>query len=159
MKRFITLTAVLSCSLLSSSCQGHESPDARTAITAPPSEVMALYDIAIAPSAERIQNDIQTLVNFGTRHTLSETESDTRGIGAARRWIFAEFEQISKDCGGCLEVMYISGTISGEKRIPNATEVVSVIAIQRGNLDPNRYVMMSGDIDSRVTDPMNFTRR
>ncbi|PHR61353.1 MAG: peptidase M28 [Robiginitomaculum sp.] len=123
--------------------------------TAPPSEVMALYDIATAPSAKRIQADIQTLVDFGTRHTLSETKSDTRGIGAARRWIFAEFEKISKDCGNCLEVIYVSETISGEKRIPNPTEVVSVLAIQRGTRDPNRYVMMSGDIDSRVTDPLN----
>jgi len=152
MKYSITVALAFSSALFTSSCQAQES-----ASTAPPSEVMALYDIATAPSPERIESDIQTLVNFGTRHTLSDTESDTRGIGAARRWIFAEFEKISKDCGGCLEVIYISDTISGEKRIPNATEVVSVIAIQRGTLDPNRYVMMSGDIDSRVTDPMNFT--
>lgn len=124
---------------------------------APPSEVMALYDIANAPSATRIKADIQTLVDFGTRHTLSETESDTRGIGAARRWIFDEFETISKECGGCLEVIYVSDTISGERRIPDPTEVVSVLAIQKGTLDPNRYVMMSGDIDSRVTDPLNGT--
>ena len=123
----------------------------------PPSEVQDLYDIATAPSAERIQDDIQTLVDFGTRHTLSETESDTRGIGAARRWIFAEFEKISAECGGCLEVMYVSDTIEGERRIPEPTEVVSVLAIQRGTLDPNRYVMMSGDIDSRITDPLNGT--
>ncbi|MBL4853967.1 MAG: M28 family peptidase [Robiginitomaculum sp.] len=124
-------------------------------ITAPPSEVMALYDIATAPSPARIQNDIQTLVDFGTRHTLSETKSETRGIGAARRWIFAEFERISKDCGGCLEVIYVSDTIEGKSRIPEPTEIVNVLAIQRGSLDPNRYVVMSGDIDSRVTDPLN----
>ena len=122
---------------------------------APPGEVNKLYDIATAPSAERIRSNIQTLFNFGTRHTLSETESTTRGIGAARRWIHAEFEEISAECGGCLEVIYVSDTISGERRIPNPTEVVSVLAIQRGTTDPNRYVMMSGDIDSRVTDPLN----
>ncbi len=65
-----------------------------------------LHEIAGAMQADRIESDIQTLVDFGTRHTLSETESDTRGIGAARRWIFAEFERISEACGGCLEVMY-----------------------------------------------------
>lgn len=124
---------------------------------APPSEVQKIYDIAVAPSPERIRSDIQTLVDFGTRHTLSETESDTRGIGAARRWIFNEFEKISADCGGCLEVMYVSDTIEGETRIPEPTEVVSVLAIQKGSIDPNRYVMMSGDIDSRVTDPLNGT--
>ncbi|MEM7729981.1 MAG: M28 family metallopeptidase [Pseudomonadota bacterium] len=124
---------------------------------APPGEVTKLYDIATAPSAERIRADIQTLVDFGTRHTLSETRSDTRGIGAARRWIFAEFEKISAECGGCLEVIYVSDTVSGERRIPEPTDVVSVLAIQRGTTDPNRYVMMSGDIDSRVTDPLNGT--
>ena len=116
-----------------------------------------LHDIAAAVSADHIERDIRKLVGFGTRHTLSETESDTRGIGAARRWIKAEFEQISADCGGCLEVFYVSDTISGEPRIPNATEVVSVVAIQRGQTDPERYVLMSGDIDSRVSDVMDFT--
>ena len=116
-----------------------------------------LHDINQAISAANIEKDIQKLVSFVTRHTLSETKSDTRGIGAAIRWIKAEFEAISKDCGGCLEVYYQSEVISGEQRIPNPTEVVSVIAIQRGQTDPNRYVMMSGDIDSRITDVMNFT--
>jgi hypothetical protein len=69
---------------------------------APPAEVLAIHDYVADVSAERIGSDIQTLVDFGTRHTLSETESDTRGIGAARRWIAAEFERISADCGGCL---------------------------------------------------------
>lgn len=124
---------------------------------APPGEVDKLYGVAVAPSPERIRYDIQTLVDFGTRHTLSETASDTQGIGAARRWIFAEFEKISAECGGCLEVIYVSDTISGERRIPEPTDVVSVLAIQRGSLDSNRFVMMSGDIDSRVTDPLNGT--
>ena len=147
MKRITLATALLltACSAQAQSDYG------------PPSEVQDLYSVAVEPSAERIQNDIQTLVDFGTRHTLSETESDTRGIGAARRWIFEEFEKISKECGGCLEVIYVSDTIEGERRIPEPTEVVSVLAIQRGTLDPNRYVMMSGDIDSRVTDPLNGT--
>ena len=117
----------------------------------------ALYDIAEAISPQRIEQDITTLVNFGTRHTLSETESDTRGIGAARRWIKAEFEKISAECGGCLEVYFQSEVISNEKRIPEATDVVSVIAIQRGSTDPSRYMILSGDIDSRVSDVMDFT--
>lgn len=117
----------------------------------------SLYDIAQKVSADNIEKDITTLVNFGTRHTLSETESDEFGIGAARRWIKAEFEKISEQCGGCLEVYFQSDTISGEKRIPNPVEVVSVIAIQRGTTDPDRYVIMSGDIDSRVSDVMDFT--
>jgi hypothetical protein len=95
------------------------------------------------------------LVDFGTRHSLSETESGTRGIGAARRWVRAEFEKISAACGGCLEVHMLGDTVSGLERIPDPHEVVSVVAIQRGRSDPNRMLMMSGDIDSRVSDPMN----
>jgi hypothetical protein len=131
-------------------------PSVAAAQTAPPGEVLAIHDIVAEVSAARIENDIQTLVDFGTRHTLSETESETRGIGAARRWIYDEFQRISAECGGCLEVIYVSDTIDGEPRIPWATEVVSVLAIQRGTLDPDRYVMMAGDIDSRVTNPLNF---
>ena len=65
-----------------------------------------IYDIINAVSAERIESDVTTLVNFGTRHTLSDTVSTTRGIGAARRWIKSEFEKISGDCNDCLEVFY-----------------------------------------------------
>lgn len=125
------------------------------AASAPPGEQPVLHEIADAVSADRIKADITRLAGFGTRHTLSETGSDERGIGAARRWIEAEFERISESCGGCLEVVVQSGTISGEERIPEATEVVNVLGVLRGESDPNRYVIMSGDIDSRVSDVMN----
>ncbi|MEL6227316.1 MAG: M28 family peptidase, partial [Pseudomonadota bacterium] len=118
-------------------------------------DLALLHQLAADVSADRIKADVEKLVSFGTRHTLSETESDTRGIGAARRWIFEEYTRISDACGGCLDVMYISDTISGQARIPEPVEVVSVIAIQRGTLDPNRMVVMSGDIDSRITHPLN----
>jgi len=124
---------------------------------APFDDKQQLHHLVTATSAQTIAKDVETLVNFGTRHTLSETASNTRGIGAARRWIQAEFERISKDCGNCLEVLTVSDTVSGETRIPNPVEVVNVIAIQRGYLDPDRIVLMSGDIDSRVTDPLNGT--
>jgi hypothetical protein len=143
-KSVITLGSLLMAGSLSATQPFHQ-------------EQQKLHDIAQAVSASRIENDIQTLVDFGTRHTLSETQSNTRGIGAARRWIKAEFESISQQCGGCLEVIEVTDTISGEKRIPNPVEVVNIIAIQRGVDEPNRMVMMSGDIDSRVSDVMDFT--
>ena len=73
-----------------------------------------LYDIINSISAERIEKDVTTLANFGTRHTLSDTLSQTRGIGAARRWIKSEFEKTSSNCNGCLEVFYQKN--SSEKR-------------------------------------------
>jgi len=117
-----------------------------------------LTEIATAPSAERIEKDIRKLVSFGTRHTLSDTLSQTRGIGAARRWIKSEFETISNNCNNCLQVSFQRNLVpKNDKRIINDTWVVNVLAIQRGTIYPNRYVIMSGDIDSRVSDPNNFT--
>jgi len=129
----------------------------RSRLVAPPTEQPVLREIVRAVSAERVEADIRRLVGFGTRHTLSDTLSQTRGIGAARRWIKARFEGISAACGGCLEVFYQVSVVSGQRRIPDTTAVVSVIAIQRGTTDPDRYVVMSGDIDSRVSDPLDAT--
>ncbi|MEQ9467151.1 MAG: M28 family metallopeptidase [Ekhidna sp.] len=117
------------------------------------------YEIIDEVSAERIETDIRKLVSFGTRHTMSETESGTRGIGAARRWIKSEFEKISESCGGCYEVSMQRTLEKGnaKTRITQDTEVVNVLAIKRGTKYPNRYVIMAGDIDSRISDPLNFT--
>lgn len=132
-------------------------PDSLVGGPAPPASVTALYEIAAAVRADRIEADVRTLAGFGTRHTLSDTVSETRGIGAARRWIRAEFERISAACGGCLEVVEQRRVVSGETRVPDPVEVVNVIAIQRGTADPDRYVVMSGDIDSRASDVMDAT--
>lgn len=122
-----------------------------------PTEVARLQAIGQAPQPERIARDVRTLAGFGTRHTLSETASPTRGIGAARRWVQAEFERIAAACGGCLEVRTVAEVVTDPPRIPRPTEVVNVIAIQRGSADPQRVVMMSGDLDSRVSDVMDAT--
>ena len=118
-----------------------------------------IYDIMNKVSAERIKKDVTTLVNFGTRHTLSDTISNTRGIGAARRWIKSEFDRISEKCNDCLEVSYQRDLVKKEKsnRIPKDVWVVNVVAIQRGTTYPDRYIIMSGDIDSRVSDTNNYT--
>ncbi len=122
----------------------------------PPTEVERLHGFVADVSADRIETDIHKLAGFGTRHTMSDTTSETRGIGAARRWIEAEFKRIAQTCTAQLDVYTISDTVTG-RRIPEPTEIVNVIAVQRGILDPDRVVVMSGDIDSRVSDVMNFT--
>lgn len=118
-----------------------------------------IYDIIDAVSEERIKKDVTTLANFGTRHTLSDTVSQTRGIGAARRWIKSEFDKISTACNDCLEVSFQRDLVKKgtNARIVKDVYVVNVVAIQRGTKYPNRYIIMSGDIDSRVSDPANFT--
>jgi Zn-dependent M28 family amino/carboxypeptidase len=121
----------------------------------PPGEDPRLHEIVAAVSADRIEADIRTLVSFGTRNTMSDTLSPTRGIGAARRWIKAEFDRISAACGGCLDVRYVSEVFPASRRLPNETNVVNVVAIQWGTSDRNRMVIMSGDIDSRVSNGSN----
>lgn len=118
-----------------------------------------IYSIIDAVSSERIKADVKTLADFGTRHSLSDTVSNTRGIGAARRWIKLQFETISKDCNNCLNVFYQKNFVkkgTGD-RIVKDVWINNVVAIQKGTKYPNRYIIMSGDIDSRVSDPNDFT--
>jgi Zn-dependent M28 family amino/carboxypeptidase len=121
----------------------------------PPADTL-LRDVAAAVEPQALRTTVERLVGFGTRHTLSDTRSDSRGIGAARRWTQARFGDIAKACGGCLEVVTPSQTVSGA-RIPQPTEVVNVVAIQRGSSDAKRVILITGHLDSRVSDIMDFT--
>lgn len=118
-----------------------------------------IYNIINNVSANRIKKDIKTLTEFGTRNTFSDTISNTRGIGAARRWIKAQFETISKNCNNCLTTFYQKDFVTkkGNRRVPHDAWVVNVVAIQKGTKYPNRYIIMSGDIDSRASNTMDFT--
>ncbi|HEY3860042.1 MAG TPA: M28 family peptidase [Gammaproteobacteria bacterium] len=121
----------------------------------PPDEHPVLGEIAQAMDPAELQSTLTTLVGFGTRSTLSDTKSDRRGIGAARRWVQARFEQISKDCGGCLEVITPSQVFTGERMPKDGAEVMDIVAIQKGATDPGRYLVMTGHLDSRVRDVMD----
>lgn len=118
-----------------------------------------IYDIINAISTDRIKSDITTLANFGTRHTLSDTLSNTRGIGAARRWIKSEFDNISSNCNGCLNVFYQKDFVKKgtNGRIVKDVWVVNVVAVQKGTKYPNNFIIMSGDIDTINSDYNNFT--
>jgi Zn-dependent M28 family amino/carboxypeptidase len=113
-----------------------------------------LAAIAGEVDAAALQATITRLVAFGTRHTLSDTTSATRGIGAARRWTQARFEALSAACQGCLTVVTPEKTFTGA-RIPTPANVRDVIAIQKGTTDPGRVVIISGHIDSRNSDPLD----
>jgi Zn-dependent M28 family amino/carboxypeptidase len=117
-----------------------------------------IYEIIEEVSAERLEEDIRKLAGFGTRNTFSDTISETRGIGAARKWIKEEFDNISGSCNNCLEVFYQKDFVTTDdgNRIPHDAWVVNVVAIQKGTKYPNRYIIMSGDIDSRASDTMDF---
>jgi len=115
------------------------------------------YQIIESVSADRIEQSINKLVSFGTRHTLSDTISNKTGIGAARRWIKKSFEEISSECNNCLEVFYQNNFFKKNKRrLVKDVWINNVVAIQRGTKYANRFVIMSGDIDSRVSDPNDY---
>ncbi|MDT8759580.1 M28 family metallopeptidase [Sphingomonas psychrotolerans] len=105
------------------------------------------------PSPARLKADVEKLVSFGTRHTLSDPEHPTRGIGAARRWFASELGRIGEGCGGCIQVANVARTFTND-RAPKGVEVVDVLGFQPGR-DPKRVVIVMGHIDSRVTDVMN----
>lgn len=125
-------------------------------LLAAPVAAHAKDDSAPAADPARLKASVEKLVSFGTRHTLSSATDPERGIGAARNWGVAEFARIAKDCGGCLTISRISDRFEGP-RAPAGVIVENVLAIQKGTGDPAHVIMIAGHIDSRVTDPMDFT--
>jgi Zn-dependent M28 family amino/carboxypeptidase len=123
----------------------------------PPAGDARLPRIVDSVSARRIERDIRMLVGFHTRNTLSDTVSATRGIGAARRWIKAQFDSIATACGGCLDVFYLRQLIPPGRRIPRPVWVVDVVAVLRGTSDSGRYLAMTGHYDSRASDVLDDT--
>ena len=98
----------------------------------------------------RIRATDSALVSFGTRNTFSDTLSTTRGIGAARRWLFAQLQQASRDCGGCLRVEYDAAVIPVARHPQRSSaNIVNVLGILPGR-DTNRVIVMGGHYDSCV---------
>ena len=117
---------------------------------APPSVDAKLKQIVQPVSGAQMKRTVEKLVSFGTRHTLSSQTDPKRGIGAAVRWAEAEMKRHG------LQTLQVCDTVTG-RRIPTPTRVCNAVAIQRGTERPNDVVIITGHIDSRVTDPMNFT--
>ena len=127
-----------------------------TAAASPPEPQAKLRAIIAPVSQNQLRHTIETLVSFGTRHTLSSQTDPRRGIGAALEWTRGEFQQDSAACGNCLTIVDPSEMVTGE-RVPKPTRVRDMVAIQRGTLRPNDVVIVQGHIDSRVSDIMNST--
>ncbi|MGZ4878229.1 MAG: M28 family peptidase [Candidatus Angelobacter sp.] len=126
----------------------------------------AIAQIIKDVSPQRIQQTDEKLVSFGTRHTLSVNNPDAatsaQGIVAARNWIKSEFERISSDCNGCLEVKtdtFVEQPKGPRDRIAQPTEIQNVYAILKGT-DPvqaKRIYLVTGHYDSRNSDAQNST--
>ena len=120
-----------------------------------PSTVIEALLARIEPAG--IQRNIEKLVSFGTRHTLSDTVSQTRGIGAARRWIKSEMERCAALSDGRMTVAFDSHTQPAGGRIPQPVEIVNVVATLKGKAVPERVIVVSGHYDSRASDVMDAT--
>ena len=123
-----------------------------SAATAQPTPQDARLSAISAPvDAARMKATVEKLVSFGTRHTLSSQTDPKRGIGAAVRWAEAEMKALG------LQTLQTCDTVTG-RRVPTPTKVCNAVAIQRGTERPNDVVIITGHIDSRVTDVMDFTK-
>lgn len=110
-------------------------------------------------SADTIEANIRTLAGFHTRHTMSDTTSDSVGIGAARRWIHSQFKRYSEASGNRLKVNYEGYVEKENSRIDEPTKVVNVVAVLPGTQleSKDRTYVVSGHYDSRVSDVMDDT--
>lgn len=114
-------------------------------------------------SAARIRADIETLVRFHTRNTLSAQDDASiaagKGIGAAREWIKGELERYSRECGGCLEVKTDTFTQPVSDRVSHPTVITNIYAVLKGQNpeDANRIVLVTGHYDSRNSSNENIT--
>lgn len=107
----------------------------------------------------RIQSTIQTLVNFGTRHTASDTTSPTRGIGAARKWLLSEMTELAKPSNGSMKVTMpcYEQAAAPAHGIPFAVQVCNVQAEITGAVDANRTYVYTGHYDSRRLNNSDYT--
>ena len=110
---------------------------------------------AIQPAQIKAYDD--KLVSFGTRNTLSDTVSEQRGIGAARRWIEAEMNQCAGLSNGRMTVSLDEHIEPVGRRIAQPTNVVNIVATLKGTATPERVLVVSGHYDSRATDVMDVT--
>jgi len=146
MKKFLLSVSII-CLLLQASAQ--------TVIQRDSEIESMLKDI----SSDSLKSYITKLVSFGTRSTLSTTTDKKRGVGAAREWVVQRFNDFAKNSNGRMIAYVDSTTIPADgRRVDVATNLGNAMAILKGT-DPNddRIYVISGHLDSRVTDVMNRT--
>jgi Zn-dependent M28 family amino/carboxypeptidase len=152
----VAQTLVIVCVCLMFAWQAHAQT---STVPADPEIKAALQKI----SAKNVEADIERLVSFHTRSTLSAQDQASiaagRGVGAAREWIKGEFERYSRECGGCLEVKTDSFTQPVSERVASPVQITNVYAVLRGSkpADAKRIVLVTGHYDSRNSSNENVT--
>jgi Peptidase family M28 len=103
--------------------------------------------------AHHVEKTVRALVSFGTRNTLSSQDAPKRGIGAARDWLYQQFQDIAKTSGGRMTVELQSFDQQPGNRIPSTTKLTNIVATLRGTESPDRIYVVSGHYDSMCSSP------
>jgi hypothetical protein len=116
-----------------------------------------LRDLLSQIDPVRIEATVRRLVGFGTRHTASSQTDPVRGIGAATNWVYGQMQDIAATSSGNMTVQKQTFVQPVSSRIPVPTTITNVIATLQGTASPQRYYVVTGHLDSRVTDVLNYT--
>src|SRR6266571_8568208 len=122
-----------------------------------PSPDPALVAMLLKVDPARIRATVLRLTQFGTRHTASSQTDPVRGIGAATAWVFEQMQAIAATSSGRMTAQEQTFVQPVSSRIPVPTTITNVIATLQGNASPERLYVVTGHLDSRVTDVLNFT--
>jgi hypothetical protein len=153
-RAFLSASAITAATPLLLGATVHAADAAPAAARTPDPE---LRDLLRQVDPRRIEATIEKLVSFGTRHTSSSQTDPVRGIGAATAWVYAQMQAIAATSSGNMTVQKQSFTQPVASRIPVPTQITNVIATLQGTASPQRFYVVTGHLDSRVTDVLNFT--
>src|SRR5215469_3811845 len=117
----------------------------------------ALISLLNQVDPSRMEATVEKLVSFGTRHTASSQTDPVRGIGAATAWVFEQMQAIAATSNGNMTVQQQTFVQPVSSRIPVPTTITNVIATLQGTASPQRFYVVTGHLDSRVTDVLDFT--
>jgi hypothetical protein len=153
-RAFLSASAVtaVAAPLLTGAAAAGASP----ALTRPEPD-KGLRDLLRQVDPDRIKATVLRLTQFGTRHTASSQTDPVRGIGAATAWVFGQMQAIAATSSGRMTVQKQTFVQPVSNRIPVPTTITNVIATLKGTASPERFYVVTGHLDSRVTDVLNFT--
>ena len=151
---FLSASAVAAATvpLISGSAQAATGARLRRSATDP-----ALRALIRQIDPDRIQATITKLVSFGTRHTASSQTDPNRGIGAATKWVTDQMNSFAANSNGRMTVQQQTFVQPVSSTIPVPTTITNVIATIQGTATPERFYVITGHLDSRVSDVLNFT--
>ncbi|HET7247041.1 MAG TPA: M28 family peptidase, partial [Streptosporangiaceae bacterium] len=156
---FLSASAVAAAAvpLASQATAASAASDGTSSLPHSPAPDPALLALLRQIDPNRIKATIQTLVSFGTRHTASSQTDPARGIGAATAWVTQQMQAFAAVPGSNMTVQQQTFIQSVQPTIPVPTQITNVIATIQGTASPQRFYVVTGHLDSRCSDVLDFT--